>query len=95
MDGIQDLCAVQFHLLRFTPFVTGFIRRLRGGFGVVLHRDVHRGPGRCKGLVLAGYLQVVDRNTREQQGRTLAKGWKQGAPMDTMIHTACKSILTL
>ena len=23
MDGIQDLCAVQFHLLRFTPFFIG------------------------------------------------------------------------
>ena len=31
----------------------------------------------------------------KSRGRTLAKGWKQGAPMDTMIHTACRSIRTL
>ena len=35
MDGIQDLCAVQFHLLGFTPFFAGSFG-LRGG----LHRFV-------------------------------------------------------
>ncbi len=42
VDGIQDLCAVQFHLFLFTPFVTGLHRRRLGGGGVIFHSDVHR-----------------------------------------------------
>ena len=76
MDGIQDLCAVQFHLLRFTPFVTGFGFRLRCRLGVVLHRDIHRRPGRGKRLVLAGYLQVINRNAREKQRQCAGKRLK-------------------
>ena len=78
MDGIQDLCAVQFHLLRFTPFVTGSIRLRRGRGGVVLHRDVHRFLRGCKRLVLAGYLQVINGDTGEKQRQHTGKGLEAG-----------------
>ena len=45
------------------------------------------------GSLIGAAVAIVTRGN--SKGRTLAKGWKQGAPMDTMIHTACKSILTL
>ena len=37
--------------------------------------------------------QIVTRG--KSRGRTPANGWNTGAPMATMIHTACKSIRTL
>ena len=82
MDGVQDLCAVQFHLLGFTPFVTGSIRLRRGRGGVVLHRDVHRFLRGCKRLVLTGYLQVINGDAREKQrqhtGKRLEAGGRNG-----------------
>ena len=95
MDGVQDLCAVQFHLLRFTPFVTGSIRLRRGRGGVVLHRDVHRLLRGRKRLVLAGYLQIVNGNTRKKQRKHTGKRLEAGAAMATTTHTACSSMRLL
>ena len=67
VNGIQDLCAVQFHLFLFTPFVTGLHRRRLSRGGVIFHSDVHRLLRGCERLVLPGYLEIIDRNSGEQQ----------------------------
>ena len=74
MDGIQDLRAVQFHLLRFTPFVRGVCCRSRGGGRVIFHRDVHMLLLRFQRLVLARYLQVINGDPREKQRQDAGKG---------------------
>ena len=78
IDGIQDLCAVQFHLLRFTPFFIGCGLLRVGRFGVVLHRDVHRLCLRRERFVLARYLQVINGDTGEKQRQHTGKGLEAG-----------------
>ena len=89
MDGIQDLCAVQFHLLGFTPFFTGSFGLCRGLGRGVFHRDVLRG-GRCKGLILARYLQVINGDPREKQrqdtGKRLEAGGSDGHDDPDGLH---------